>query len=128
MLRDPVPRVLPILMVPTASVGPAAVNPAKEPDWVVTAGTRSATIDVVDKRASSALALAGRYAVGTTTLSLVDASRPAVPNGTYPGAPDHRLPSLVWYPADARRRGRALPVRRAGADEPRADARLRPVT
>jgi predicted dienelactone hydrolase len=80
---------------------PCGPNPAKETDWVVTAGSKSAVIDVVDKRASTAFALPGRYAVGMTTLSLVDASRPTMPNGTYPGAPDRQLPTLVWYPADA---------------------------
>ena len=81
---------------------PCGSNPAKgSGDWIVTAGSASAVIDVVDKRAATAFALPGRYAVGTTALSLVDASRPTMPNGTYPGSPDRRLPTLVWYPADA---------------------------
>jgi predicted dienelactone hydrolase len=82
----------------------------------VTAGTSSAVIDVVDKRTSTAFALPGRYAVGTTSLSLVDASRPTMPNGTYPGAPDRQLPSLVWYPADAN--GADVPVAADGKPFP----------
>ena len=76
-------------------------NPGTEADWIVTAGKASAVIDVVDERSSTTFALPGRYAVGTTTLALVDASRATMANGTYPGAPDRKLPTLVWYPADA---------------------------
>jgi predicted dienelactone hydrolase len=38
-------------------------------------------------------------AVGTTTLPLVDGSRPTPPNGTAPGLPERALPTWVWYPA-----------------------------
>jgi fermentation-respiration switch protein FrsA (DUF1100 family) len=91
-----------------------APDPDTKADWTFTAGAKAATTDVVDRRAGTAYQLPGRYAVGTTQLMLVDASRPTMPNGTYPGAPDRSLPTIVWYPADAA--GTDVPV--AGAGKP----------
>jgi predicted dienelactone hydrolase len=36
--------------------------------------------------------------VGETSVTLVDTSRPTMPNGTFPGTPDRTLPTAVWYP------------------------------
>jgi dienelactone hydrolase len=47
-----------------------------------------------------------RFAVGMTTESLVDASRPTPANGTTAGQPDRTLATTVWYPAT----GPAAPV------------------
>jgi fermentation-respiration switch protein FrsA (DUF1100 family) len=91
-------------------------NPDAAPDWTIAAGGRSATIDVVDRRASTAFALPGRYAVGKTRLMLVDASRPTMANGDYPGAPDRTLPTIVWYPATTA--GTDVAVARQGAPFP----------
>lgn len=38
--------------------------------------------------------------VTSTTLELVDTTRPTPPFGTYPGADDRTLATTVWYPAD----------------------------
>lgn len=54
--------------------------------------------DVRDTRAGTRFELPGRYGVGTTSLALVDSSRPTIANGTFPGAPDRTLPTAVWYP------------------------------
>ncbi|HEY8514785.1 MAG TPA: hypothetical protein VIS07_04625 [Candidatus Binatia bacterium] len=60
--------------------------------------------DVCDGSSGSSLDLAtfaapGPYPVGERTLVLVDASRSTAPNGSYPGSPERRLPTRVWYPA-----------------------------
>jgi predicted dienelactone hydrolase len=54
--------------------------------------------DVRDARAGTRFELPGPYGVGETSLVLVDASRPTMPNGSFPGAPDRTLPTAVWYP------------------------------
>jgi dienelactone hydrolase len=56
------------------------------------------TTDVHDMRAGRRFELPGRYGVGETSLTLVDTSRPTMPNGSFPGAPDRTLPTAVWYP------------------------------
>ena len=56
------------------------------------------TTDVRDTRAGRRFELPGRYGVGETSLVLVDSSRPTMPNGSFPGAPDRTLPTAVWYP------------------------------
>ncbi|MGH7894483.1 MAG: alpha/beta hydrolase family protein [Candidatus Binatia bacterium] len=91
-------------------------NPGAGGDWTLTALGTSATIDVIDRRASTAFQLPGRYLVGTTSMTLVDGSRPTMPNGTYPGAPDRTFPTLVWYPAAAE--GTDVPVAADGAPFP----------
>ena len=54
--------------------------------------------DVRDRRAGTRFELPGPYGVGETSVVLVDASRPTMPNGSFPGAPDRTLPTAVWYP------------------------------
>jgi predicted dienelactone hydrolase len=44
----------------------------------------------------------GPFAVGVSTLTLVDESRPTDPNGSYPGADSRTLVTEVWYPAEGR--------------------------
>ena len=61
-------------------------------------GCGGATTDVRDTRAGLRFELPGPYGVGETSLTLVDPSRPTMPNGTFPGAPDRTLPTVVWYP------------------------------
>ncbi len=62
-------------------------------------GTRVApTLDVRDARVGVGFELPGRYGVGSTSMTLVDGSRPTMANGTFPGAPDRTLPTVVWYP------------------------------
>ena len=53
----------------------------------------------------------GPFAVGVTRMIFVDASRPTMPNGTYPGAPSRSLTTEIWYPTD--------PGPSAGEDENR---------
>ncbi|HXF51156.1 MAG TPA: dienelactone hydrolase family protein [Dehalococcoidia bacterium] len=43
----------------------------------------------------------GPYAVGVTTLELVDERRSTEPNGDVPGSPPRKLTVEVWYPASA---------------------------
>ncbi len=57
------------------------------------------TTDVQDTRAGTHLELTGPYGVGETSMTLVDTSRPTMPNGSFPGAADRTLPTAVWYPA-----------------------------
>ena len=57
------------------------------------------TTDVRDTRAGTRFELSGPYGVGETSVTLVDPSRPTMPNGSFPGAPDRTLPTAVWYPA-----------------------------
>ncbi len=97
----------------TITCGPV---PGPGTDFTIAARGTSAALDVVDRRASTAFQRPGRYAVGTTKMTLVDASRPTMPNGSYPGAPDRTLPTLVWYPADAA--GADVPVATDGAPFP----------
>ena len=61
-------------------------------------GCGGATTDVHDTRAGLRFELPGPYGVGETSLTLVDPSRPTMPNGTFPGAPERTLPTVVWYP------------------------------
>jgi predicted dienelactone hydrolase len=56
------------------------------------------TTDVRDTRAGTRFELSGPYGVGVTSVTLVDTSRPTMPNGGFPGAPDRTLPTAVWYP------------------------------
>ena len=42
----------------------------------------------------------GPYAVGMRSYTFVDESRPTSPNGSYPGAPDRTLRTLLLYPAE----------------------------
>ncbi len=42
---------------------------------------------------------AARFAVGTTSRSLSDPSRPTPQNGSEPSHPERQLPTDVWYPA-----------------------------
>ncbi len=39
------------------------------------------------------------HAVGFTEMTFVDSSRPTSPNGSFGGAPDRTLPTMIWYPA-----------------------------
>jgi len=56
------------------------------------------TADVRDTRAGRRFELPGPYGVGQTSLTLIDSSRPTMPNGSFPGAPDRTLPTVLWYP------------------------------
>jgi len=63
------------------------------------------TTDVRDTRAGLRFELPGPYGVGETSLALVDARRPTMPNGSFPGAPERTLPTAVWYPTAPDARG-----------------------
>ncbi|HLY38827.1 MAG TPA: hypothetical protein VKU61_12375 [Candidatus Binatia bacterium] len=54
--------------------------------------------DVRDTRAGTRLEVRGPYGVGETSVTLVDTSRPTMPNGSFPGAPERTLPTAIWYP------------------------------
>jgi predicted dienelactone hydrolase len=55
--------------------------------------------DGLAPRATSEFAEEGSYPVGVKTFTFVDTSRPTMPNGDFPGAPDRTLVTEVWYPA-----------------------------
>ena len=57
---------------------------------------------------AEALAERGPFAVGVTTLTLVDESRPTDANGTYPGASSRTLVTEVWYPAEGAQSGQEI--------------------
>ena len=62
-------------------------------------GCPAPTTDVRDARTGTRFELPGRYGVGQTSVVLVDTSRPTMPNGTFPGAPQRTLPTAIWYPS-----------------------------
>jgi len=72
------------------------------------------TTDVRDARAGTRFELPGSFGVGETALTLVDASRPTMPNGSFPGAPDRTLPTEVWYPTAAGASGTDAPLATSG--------------
>jgi len=68
------------------------------------------TIDVRDARAGTRFEIPGPYGVGETSVTLVDTSRPTMPNGAFPGAPDRTLPTEAWYPTANGASGRDAPL------------------
>ena len=60
----------------------------------------SATATPTAAAANEPLAERGPFAVGVTTLTLVDKSRPTDANGSYAGADSRTLVTEVWYPAE----------------------------
>jgi len=83
----------------------------------IAGGARIApTVDVEDGRSSLALVTAGPYMAASTSMVLVDASRPTMANGSYPGAPDRTLDTAIWYPATSTAPG--SPVDLSGAPYP----------
>lgn len=65
-----------------------------------TTPTASPTASPTATAATQAVAERGPFAVGVTTLTLVDQSRPTDANGSYPGAASRTLVTEVWYPAE----------------------------
>ena len=86
---------------PAATSGAAPSSTAAPPTSVprattITTGARLITPAV---SATTEAAAPTSYAVGTHSVTLVDTSRPTPANGTFPGAPDRTLPTLIVYPA-----------------------------
>jgi predicted dienelactone hydrolase len=81
-------------------------------------GCAPLTTDVRDTRAGTRFEVPGPYGVGATTMTLVDASRPTMPNGSFPGAPDRTLPTAVWYPTAPDAGGPDTPLARDGGPFP----------
>jgi len=67
-------------------------------------------------RTSADFATPGPFAVGVSTYTFVDTSRPTMPNGTFPGAPERTLVTEVWYPATIA--GRDMPFDDSSAPYP----------
>jgi len=83
--------------------------------------TASLTATPAPTVSAEALTERGPFAVGVTTLTLVDESRPADANGSYPGAPSRTLVTEVWYPAEgasSAQETRDAPLDRAKAPYP----------
>jgi len=76
------------------------------------------TTDVRDVRTDTRFALPGPYGVGTTSMTLVDTARPTMPNGTFPGAPNRTLPTMVWYPTAPEGSGPDAALAREGGPFP----------
>jgi len=53
------------------------------------------------EHSTAEMASPGPHPVGQRTFTYVDSSRPTMPNGTFPGAPDRTLVTEVYYPASA---------------------------
>jgi predicted dienelactone hydrolase len=82
-------------------------------------GTRVGPMtDVRDARTGTRFELPGPYGVGETSLVLVDALRPTMPNGTFPGAPDRTIATAVWYPAAPGASGRDVALAADGRPFP----------
>jgi predicted dienelactone hydrolase len=64
----------------------------------------------------------GPFAVGSTTMTLVDTTRPTMPNRTFPGAASRTLVTELWYPTDAQPSAtpeiRNAPLAHSGAPYP----------
>src|SRR5438105_1309117 len=103
----------------SATVDHAALDGAADDDpgddvcprapGAVDTGCGMPTTDVRDARVGTRLELPGPYGVGETSVTLVDPSRPTMPNGRFPGAPDRTLPTAIWYPTAADAGGRDAP-------------------
>jgi predicted dienelactone hydrolase len=82
--------------VPTAtSVPTATAAPTTIPTTIPTTAPTVVPTVVAQNPAES-----GPFAVGVSTLTLVDESRPTDANGDYPGATSRTLVTEVWYPAE----------------------------
>ena len=68
--------------------------------------------------ATADLSQAGTHPVGLKTVTLVDASRPTPPNGSFAGAPSRTLTTQIWYPGTPGSSGVNAPVDVAGGPYP----------
>jgi dienelactone hydrolase len=98
--------------------GPSGARPAPSASAVTTAvpGTGAPAVTTGSTSPATtppppAAAAPSRYAVGTRTLTFVDASRTTTANGSFPGSPSRTIPTEFWYPASG-----------AAGGEPVADA------
>src|SRR5262245_54904885 len=85
---------------PTNDVCPRAPSGADPGCGAVGAkGARVAPVtDVRDLRVGARFEVPGPYGVGETSAVLVDSTRPTMANGSFPGAPDRTLQTVIWYP------------------------------
>jgi predicted dienelactone hydrolase len=64
----------------------------------------------------------GPFAVGSSTLTFIDSTRPTMPNRTFPGAPSRTLVTEIWYPTNAQPSAtpeiRNAPLAHSGAPYP----------
>jgi len=98
----------------TSPSGSATASPIASPK-------ASPTVTLAPSVSAEALAERGPFAVGVTTLTLVDDSRPTDANGTYAGADSRTLVTEVWYPAEGsvnESEIRDAPLDRSGAPYP----------
>jgi predicted dienelactone hydrolase len=85
-----------VTATPTAAPTTApTIVPTVAPIDTPTAAPTTAPTPVTQNPAES-----GPFAVGVSTLTLVDESRPTDANGDYPGADSRTLVTEVWYPAE----------------------------
>ncbi|MGD0205355.1 MAG: hypothetical protein ABSB57_02800 [Dehalococcoidia bacterium] len=90
-------------------------NEGRSPTAVPTLTTAVPTVD------PQHLTERGPFAVGVSTLTLVDESRPTDANGSYAGANSRTLVTEVWYPAEGNTKLpelRDAPLDRSGAPYP----------
>jgi predicted dienelactone hydrolase len=80
--------------------GPSATSTPLATSTPVATATPLAT--AVPSVVSQDLSERGPFAVGVSTLTLVDESRTTDANGSYPGADSRTLVTEVWYPAEGR--------------------------
>ena len=63
-------------------------------------GDRGDTADEEAAPETAPVDAIGTYAVGRTTHTFVDTSRPTGPNGSFPGSPERTLLTTIYYPAE----------------------------
>jgi len=105
---------------PADDVCPRTPGPADRGCGIVGPGDARLppTTDVRDTRAGTRFELPGPYGIGETSLVLVDPSRPTMPNGSFPGAPNRTLPMAVWYPTTPDAGGPNAPLAHDGRPFP----------
>ncbi len=54
---------------------------------------------------STDFATPGPFKVGVTSMTFIDPSRPIMASGDFPGTPDRRIDTVIWYPADTTEEG-----------------------
>ena len=95
-----------------------AVTPIASPTASLTASLTATPTATVS---AQALTERGPFAVGVTTFTLVDESRPTDANGSYAGADSRTLVTEVWYPAEgpaAAGEARDAPLNKTSAPYP----------
>ena len=88
-------------------------DPAPVPTTTPTRTVTPTATPTLQPLTSAQVLQPGPFAVGSTTMTFVDTSRPTMPNRTYPGAPSRTLVTEIWYPTDVQATAPAVETRDA---------------